>query len=52
MRIILDNSGYEPRNFGDIAMLQATISRILSVRRQTKLDRWRPDLRDSSAHQV
>ncbi len=22
------------------------------VRRQTNLDRWRPDIRDSSAHQV
>ncbi|WP_284450643.1 polysaccharide pyruvyl transferase family protein [Methylophaga thalassica] len=31
MKILIDNSGYELRNFGDIAMLVATVERIKSL---------------------
>lgn len=31
MKILIDNSGYELKNFGDIAMLHATINRIKSL---------------------
>ena len=38
MRILVDNSGYELRNFGDISMLQIAVARLAQLWPQARLD--------------